>query len=669
MKFIQKTSLKDHIEKKHKNESPICADMEKMNSESADLDLLELKDFSLQEYLNQSYEKVEDSFSAQNGIKQEGSSTVIVKEYDLKQEFGVKQEVEATTSNSLLAEGYKVITEAVPSNNNVVNFDGIKTEPKVTLTLPSGDLLDASVVTKPFDLPGLSGMPGLPTTSNSHVINIIESPANGGLSVPGQDDKMDDISIFFQELEGQYPHLKTVQVEEERKEVPLQTVTYHPPRYSDIATPVDIIQVSSLSQASPPPPYHEAVTLSSNDAQTFHLIPSSSGQVRDPPTATSNSTTSSSSTIQLGVGNFIEQPQPQPQQQQAATVNLTFQDELNEFCEGILNQIESSDWNEISLESHQPHQPHQAATQAQLATDFSQSLTELTQPSPSLTGDSSLVLSADQDLISPVPTDDPSWVTGRSSLPTGWKMRVVDTNVGSRQIKKSHFLSPTGHYFDSRKSAIDHMIRTLAYSKDEIETMRKGLREKTKFEWSSSRQDIPAGWKTREKLSSDGKTRVFYLSPGGISFPCRLAAYEHMVKDGGYRREDIELMKIGAKNKRNKAKDFREGDPSLPRGWKIRINAQQKESFRSPAGVFFHSRQSVLDHIMQQQNTSQEDIDRVKSKIPVGKKSRRKKSPSDFQWADGDHSVPAGWKIRIVNCADGHSVTFFLTPEGTTIKG
>ena len=649
MKFIQKTSLKDHIEKKHKNESPVNADMEKMNSESADLDLLELKDFSLQEYLNQSYEKVEDSFTAENGIKQEGS---VKQEYDLKQEFGVKQEVEATPSNSLLTEGYKVITEAVPSNNNVVNFDQIKSEPKVTLTLASGDLLDASVVTKPFDLP---------TSSNSHVINIIESPANGGLSVTGQDEKMDDISIFFQELEGQYPHLKTVQIDEERKESSLQTVTYHPPRYSDISTPVDIIQVSSLSQASPPPPYHEAVTLSSNDAQTFHLIPSSSGQVRE----TAGPAVPPAANIQLGVENFMEQQQ----QQQPATVSLTFQDELNEFCEGILNQIESSDWSELSLEAQ--------ATQA-LNTDFSSSLTDLAQPSPSLADDSSnlslasnqMVLTADQELlVPPVSTDDPSWVTGRSSLPSGWKMRVVDTSVGSRQIKKSHFLSPTGHYFDSRKSAIDHMIRTLAYSKDEIETMRKGLREKTKFEWSNTRQDIPAGWKTREKLSSDGKTRVFYLSPGGISFPCRLAAYEHMVKDGGYRREDIELMKIGAKNKRNKAKDFREGDPSLPRGWKIRINAQQKESFRSPAGVFFHSRQSVLDHLMQQQGTSQEDIDRVKSKIPVGKKSRRKKSPSDFQWADGDHSVPAGWKIRIVNCADGHSVTFFLTPEGATIKG
>lgn len=64
----------------------------------------------------------------------------------------------------------------------------------------------------------------------------------------------------------------------------------------------------------------------------------------------------------------------------------------------------------------------------------------------------------------------------------------------------------------------------------------------------------------------------------------------------------------------------------------------------------------------------QQDIDTVKSKL-VSKKSRRKKSSADFKWTEGDPSCPAGWKIRIVNCADGHSVTFFLTPEGTTIKG
>ena len=59
----------------------------------------------------------------------------------------------------------------------------------------------------------------------------------------------------------------------------------------------------------------------------------------------------------------------------------------------------------------------------------------------------------------------------------------------------------------------------------------------------------------------------------------------------------------------------------------------------------------------------------MRSKIPTGKKQRRKKSSGEFKWTEGDPSCPAGWKIRVVQCADGHSVTFFLTPEGTTIKG
>ena len=59
MKFIHKTSLNNQIENRHINQK-LTSTME--TSESADLDLLELKDFSLQEYLNQSYDKVE-SFS------------------------------------------------------------------------------------------------------------------------------------------------------------------------------------------------------------------------------------------------------------------------------------------------------------------------------------------------------------------------------------------------------------------------------------------------------------------------------------------------------------------------------------------------------------------------------------------------------------------------------
>ena len=570
MKFIQRTSLQDQVDQKHTNE---LRTME--TTESPNLDLLELKDFSLQEYLNQSYD-LSDSHS-----KPEGTNLV--------------------PTTSLSSENLKVVTEVNPTNNNSVTL-----EPKVTLTFQPQTLQP----TKQYELVSVVDIDVKPT------IDATSSAVTSRLDTTGlfeiKDEKLDDISIFFEELEGQYPTLRTVdtdgvEIKQEKCEAgvatsasaslqPVASVSIPgPPKYSDVANTVNI-QVSSLTPIQPPPSYQEAVTLSSSDAQTFHLIPSQ-------PSVASVSSAASAQSVTLpvtSVGNsgasqiFVE-----GNHQPAATVSLNFHNELNEFCEGILNQIESSDWNGISLDSA-PSLGGSVSFSASLSDPVTRPLGPglLTDPLESGQAPAAQMMVKMEPETSDVDINDPRWVTGRASLPSGWKMRVVDTSIGTRSIKKSHFLAPTGHFFDSRKSAIDHMIRTHSYSDEDIETMKKGLREKTKFDWSSSREDVPRGWKTREKLSSDGKTRIFYLSPGGISFPCRLAAYEHMVKDGGYSIEDIELMKIGSKNKRNKAKDFREGDPSLPNKWKIRINAQQKESFRSPQGVFFHSRQAVLDELI-----------------------------------------------------------------------
>ena len=60
MKFIQRTSLQDQVDQKHTSEVRTMD-----TTESANLDLLELKDFSLQEYLNQSY----DLSESQNKIR------------------------------------------------------------------------------------------------------------------------------------------------------------------------------------------------------------------------------------------------------------------------------------------------------------------------------------------------------------------------------------------------------------------------------------------------------------------------------------------------------------------------------------------------------------------------------------------------------------------------
>jgi len=524
-------------------------------------------------------------------------------------------------------------------------------------------------------------------------------------------DNVDEITQFFEELEGQYPHLKTELVE--NVQIPIFQTSADPslhrpcsiksdsdsvtssdsPRYTGASTPVDTIQASSLTQPSPPS-YHSQVLsplpLSSvpspelhNHPQTDMVINSSTFLASADPTppvlhiAPMPSMTNQATLIPASTNNNFFPPQSQYYSSTQSVQALSYQDELNVFCEGILNQIESSNWSDISInnEFQETQTSPSVSTSHHVQTNHIQNVfpqqqliykTNFISPNPQ--NNNVAQLSSNKISAQILIDSSEKWITDRSSIPNGWRMKVVDTIVGARPIKKSQFLSPTGQFFDSRKSALDHMIRTKAYSAEDIETMKKGLRNKTKFEWESGREGVPFGWKTREKLSSDGKVRIFYLSPGGISFPCRLAAYEHMVKDGAYNQEDIEMMKIGAKSKRNRGKDFTEGDPSVPPGWKIRVNAQMKESFRSPSGVFFHSRQTVLEHIIKE-GYPEIYIETVRSKLPVGRKKRRKKNSADVKWIESDPTVPANWKLRIVTCSDGHAVTFFLTPEGLTIKG
>eukprot|EP00090_Calanus_glacialis_P026941 TRINITY_DN4235_c0_g1_i1.p1 TRINITY_DN4235_c0_g1~~TRINITY_DN4235_c0_g1_i1.p1 ORF type:complete len:1427 (+),score=292.50 TRINITY_DN4235_c0_g1_i1:78-4358(+) len=535
-----------------------------------------------------------------------------------------------------------------------------------------------------------------------------------------EEDKVDEITQFFEELEGQYPHLKTELVDS--IQMPLFQSSGEPtalrpcsiksdsesvkssdsPRYTGASTPVDTIQASSLTQPSPPS-YHSQVL----SPLPTSSVPSPEIQSRSVPEMVINSaflapTEPIPPVIHIApLTNTTNQPTVLPSQGLPTSTNnnqffpiqpqyypnthsaqpLSYQDELNVFCEGILNQIESSNWNDININdinndfqeirtsSSIVTTPQDQTSQMQTGLPQQQQLTYKTNMLSTTTQNNNVNQHSPNKNSAQILLDsNEKWITDRSSIPNGWRMKIVDTIVGARPIKKSQFLSPSGQFFESRKSALDHMIRTMAYTTEDIETMKKGLRNKTKFEWESGRDGVPTGWKTREKLSSDGKVRIFYLSPGGISFPCRLAAYEHMVKDGAYQQEDIEMMKIGAKSKRNRGKDFTEGDPSVPPGWKIRINAQMKESFRSPSGVFFHSRQTVLDHIVKE-GYPQVYIDTVRSKIPIGRKKRRKKTSADVKWIENDPTVPANWKMRIVTCSDGHAVTFFLTPEGFTIKG
>ena len=212
------------------------------------------------------------------------------------------------------------------------------------------------------------------------------------------------------------------------------------------------------------------------------------------------------------------------------------------------------------------------------------------------------------------------------------------------------------------------MIRTAAYSNEDLECMKRGLRTKTQFEWESGRPGVPDGWMTREKLSSDGKVRVFYLSPGGISFPCRQAALDHMAADGKYSHEAVEMMRIGIGVKRSRGQgEFVLGDTSLPPGWKVRLGAGGRETFRCPRGVFHPSRTAVLE-TLEREGAPKNQVELVRASLGPARK-RRKRRVGEDDWVERDPSLPVNWKIRLVDCSDGHAVTFLQTPQGVKLKG
>ena len=179
---------------------------------------------------------------------------------------------------------------------------------------------------------------------------------------------------------------------------------------------------------------------------------------------------------------------------------------------------------------------------------------------------------------------------------------------------------------------------------------------------------MPNGWMTREKLSSDGKVRVFYLSPGGISFPCRQAALDHMAADGKYSQEAVEMMRIGIGVKRSRGQgEFVLGDTSLPPGWKVRLGAGGRETFRCPRGVFHPSRTAVLE-TLEREGAPKNQLELVRASLGPARK-RRKRRVGEDDWVEGDPSLPVNWKIRLVDCSDGHAVTFLQTPQGVKLKG
>merc|ERR1719430_952266 len=217
--------------------------------------------------------------------------------------------------------------------------------------------------------------------------------------------------------------------------------------------------------------------------------------------------------------------------------------------------------------------------------------------------------------------------------------------------------------------------------------------DKLKREWKDDDPTVPQGWKVAWTTTSDNRSKIAFMSPDKKIFHSRKAALQHMMAAGTYDPEDIVKMTKGLNVLLNVGDEWKEGDKSLPDGWKIRSHqwwCQKRNSHRihyeflSPHNEFFKSRKAVVEHMMQNGVYTEEQIETVRQQTTIitDRSGKQKKgvtggvggvakdvSPCNplIGWKAGNSTLPSGWKIKRHEYAN-QTVYFYMSPKGEIIK-
>ena len=248
-------------------------------------------------------------------------------------------------------------------------------------------------------------------------------------------------------------------------------------------------------------------------------------------------------------------------------------------------------------------------------------------------------------------------------LPNSWRLRKSENSTGCGDFDYS-LMSRTGELFNSMKTAIEWMEsgQEGEYREEEIRSLRTLFDNESKqnrsmkYDWAED-ETVPAGWKTRVV---EGKMKKkFFLAPDGSSFSCRRSGLQHMIKEG-FTAEEIDNMRGTLVHEGWERGSF------LPVDWLIRKSEGQTNGiydvdywYLSVEGNLFRSTKTVVEFMSENENYSQEDIDKISTTLEQERKVVRQQK---YDWMDGDPSVPPGWKVRVI---EGKTrKTFFLSEDG-----
>ena len=232
-------------------------------------------------------------------------------------------------------------------------------------------------------------------------------------------------------------------------------------------------------------------------------------------------------------------------------------------------------------------------------------------------------------------------------LPRNWlfKVKCEGFTKDKKWYSSIHYFTEDGETIESMKNVLKKLTESNASAKVMEDCNQFIFEQKpvdAKYEWNKGDETVPKGWKLR--ISDSEAEWQWMLSPDGCQFRSRYTAVQDMIKRK-YKDRDIEEMK--------ELMILHEGwqrSNLLPKNWLFKVVCEgfTKDKkwystihYFSDQGESFGSMKGVLDKLKEVEVSSQ-IIENCKQ-FMVDQK------PADvkYDWSDGDHTVPKGWKLRV----------------------
>ena len=266
-------------------------------------------------------------------------------------------------------------------------------------------------------------------------------------------------------------------------------------------------------------------------------------------------------------------------------------------------------------------------------------------------------------------------------LPCSWRFKTI--KGGSGQGKEHlKLLTAGGDTLEGRDAALSLVKAGQEYSEKEFEQLKifidiqRVRATSVRYEWNENDDTIPEGWKSRF-----GGSKQFFLSPDGLSFPCRRAGLQYMVKER-FEEEEVEEMRDLLKH------EGWQRSEDLPRNWLLKppsdTAAHYSFHFVNELGDKLESTRAAVDYVKKTDADNTEDMAKLSKfsrqtrdqseqglcirKVKVEKsfeisikqeptdkiiiqqeikvESKTKGSKTALVWEE-DPSLPVGWKTRL----------------------